>query len=70
MCHCWNKTPQRRGRMDDENVAELDAGDKSGKYKVEAIWDSAVYAIKSKSGHLPGFYYLVSWKKYPKEKNT
>ena len=48
--------------MDDENnVAELDAGDESGEYEVEAIWDSAVYAREAESGHLPGLYYLVSW---------
>ena len=29
-----------------------------------------VYAIKSKSGHLPRFYYLVVLKSYSKEKNT
>ena len=34
--------------------------DESGEYEVEVIWDSAVYAKESKSGHLPGFYYLVS----------
>ena len=37
---------------------------------MEAIWDSAVYARKSKSGHLAGLYYLVLWKRYPKEENT
>ena len=42
----------------------------SGKHKVEAIWDNTVYARELKSGHLPGFYYLVLWKEYPKEKNT
>ena len=28
----------------------------SEEYKVEAIWDSAVYANKSESGHLLGLY--------------
>ena len=61
----------RKVRVDDENnVAELDAGNKSGEYKVEAIRDSAVYARESESGHLPGLYYLVSWKRYPREDNT
>ena len=55
--------------MHEENVEELDAGDDSGEYKLEAIWDSAVYAKKSKSGHLLGLYYLVSWKGYPEEEN-
>ena len=48
----------RKGRVDNE--AELDAGDDSKEYEVEAIWDSAVYARESKSGPLPGLYYLVS----------
>ena len=49
---------------------EFNAGnDNSGKYKVEAIWDSAVYARKLELGHLSSLYYLVSWKEYPEEKN-
>ena len=36
---------------------------------MKAIWDSAVYARESKSGHLPGLYYLVSWKRYLEEEN-
>ena len=60
----------KNGRVD-ENVTDLDAGDNdSGEYKVEAIRDSAVYAKKSESSHLPGLYYLVSWKDYPKKENT
>lgn len=43
----------------DKNITELEAGD-SNKYKVEAIWDGAVYTKKSKSGYLLGLYYLVS----------
>ena len=49
----------RKGRVD-EDVTELDVGNKNRKYKVKAIWDSAVYARESKSGHLPELYYLVS----------
>ena len=60
----------RKGRVD-ENATELDAGNNdSGKYEVEAIWDSAVYARESESGHLLDLYYLVSWKGYPKKENT
>ena len=60
----------RKGRVD-ENATELDEGNNdSGEYKVEAIWDSAVYVRKSELGHLSGFYYLVSWKGYPEEENT
>ena len=59
----------RKGRVD-ENATELDAGEDSGEYEVEAIRDSAVYARESESGHLPGLYYLVFWKGYPEEENT
>ena len=59
----------RKGRVDDENV-ELDVSDKNGEYEVEAIWDSEVYAKESELSHLPGLYYLVSWKEYLKEENT
>ena len=60
----------RKGRVED-NVTQLEfeAGD-NAKYKVEAIWDSAVYARESEAGHLPGLYYLILWKGYPEEKNT
>ena len=60
----------RKGQVHEENVEELDTGDNSGEYEVEAIRDSTVYAKKSKSGHLPDLYYLVSWKGYPEEENT
>ena len=53
-----------------KKVPELNAGDDSKEYKVEAIQDSAVYTMESESGHLPGLYYLVAWKGYPKEENT
>ena len=54
----------------DDNAVELDTGDNSREYKVEAIWDSVVYARELELGYLPGFYYLVSWKGYPEEENT
>ena len=52
-----------------EKAPELDAGDNSEEYEIEAISDSAVYTMESESGHLPGLYYLVAWKGYPKEEN-
>ena len=61
-------TTRKRG-VDDENTAELDAGNESGEYEVEAIQNSAIYA-KKVDGHLLGLYYLVAWKGYPEEKNT
>ncbi len=40
-------------------------------YKVETIYDNAVYAKESDSGPHPlDLSYLVSWKGYPKEENT
>ena len=47
---------------------EFEAGN-SEEYKVEAIWDSAVYASKAEA-YLPGLYYLLAWKKYLEEENT
>ena len=49
---------------------EFDIGDDGKEYKMEAIWDSVVYVRESKSGHLPGLYYLLSWKRYLEEENT
>ena len=61
----------RKRRVDEEvKQIEFDIGNNNGRYKVKAIWDSVVYTRESESGHLLGLYYLVSWKKYPKEKNT
>ena len=48
---------------------EFDAGDNE-EYEMEAIWNIVIYAKESESGHLSGFYYLVSWKEYPEEENT
>ena len=59
----------RKGQVDKDEM-KLDAGDdESGEYEVEAIRNSAVYA-REVAGHLPGLYYLVSWKDYPEEENT
>ena len=55
----------------DKRVTELELKAGNNKeYKVEAIWNNTVYTSKLESGHLPGLYYLVAWKGYPKEKNT
>ena len=54
-----------------EKIPELNASnDNNKKYKVEAIQKSDIYAYKSKSGHLPSFYYLVACKGYLEEENT
>ena len=71
MCHCWSRTsPGKGGWMKKSDQMKSNAGDdESGKYKVEVIWDSAMYARESELGHLPGLHYLVLWKRYPEEEN-
>ena len=50
----------KRGQINKNNATELDAGNnEGGNYEAETIWDSAVYTKKSKSGYLPGLYYLI-----------
>lgn len=61
----------RKERVDKNSVAQLELKIGNNKeYKIEAIQDSVVYAIKLEVGHLLGLYYLVSWKSYPKAENT
>ena len=49
----------KKGQVD-KNVTKLETGDNKGnKYKVEPIWDSAVYRKESESGYLSGLHYLV-----------
>ena len=43
----------------DKNMTEFKAVGNNKKYKVEVIWNSAVYANKGKS-HLSGLYYLIA----------
>ena len=54
----------KKGWLDEKTVEQLEfeAGGNNEEYKVEAICDSAIYAKESEAGHLPGLYYLVSWK--------
>ena len=60
----------RKGQID-EYVTKWDVGNNnSNEYKVEVIYNSAIYAKGSKLGYLPRFYYLIFWKNYLKEKNT
>ena len=64
------KNTTRKERVDKRvTKLKLKAGNNE-EYKVEAIWDSAVYTSKLKSGQLPSLYYLVAWKDYLKDKNT
>lgn len=52
------------------NVMQLDfeVGNNE-EYKVEDIWDGIVY-VRESDGHLPRFYYLVSWKSYFENEST
>lgn len=53
----------------DENMTEFKASNNK-KYKIEGIWDNAVYAKEFAASHLLSFYYLISWKGYFEKKNT
>ena len=61
----------RKKRVDKKvRQIEFNAGNNdSRKYKVKAIWDSAVYTKESESGHLLSLYYLVLWKRYSEKEN-
>ena len=63
----------RKGRVDEEirqmKFNNNGNGNNNREYKVEAIWDSAVYA-RELEVYLLGLYYLVSWKRYSEEENT
>ena len=58
-----------KGRSD-KNVMEFKVNSNDKKYKLEGIWNSAVYVKELAIGHLSDLYYLVSWKGYPKKENT
>ena len=62
----------RKGQVDEKTAEKLEfeAGGDNKEYKVEGIRNSAVYTKESETGHLPGLYYLVSWKGYPEDENT
>ena len=62
----------KKGRVDEKTAEQLEfeAGGDNEEYEVEGIRNSAVYARESEVGHLPGLYYLVSWKGYPKDEST
>ncbi len=63
------KDTTRKGRVD-ETTSRLEFENEGNEeYEVETIRNSAVYDCESE-GHLPGLYYLVSWKGYLEEENT
>ena len=59
----------KKGQVNDTQLDfEFEAGN-GEEYKVDGIWNSAVYARES-AKQLPGLYYLVLWKSYPEKENT
>ncbi len=51
-----------------ESEKEFEVEDNK-KYKLEAIIDNVV-SSKEVNNQMPGFYYLILWKGYPKEEST
>ena len=50
----------KKKQVDENNATKLDAGNKnSGKYKIEAICNSAVYTRESELVQLLGLYYVI-----------
>ena len=55
------KTTKKEWLNKEVRQIEFDTGiNESGKYKIEAIRDNAVYMGELKSGYLPDVHYLVS----------
>ena len=52
----------KKGQVDEKKVEQLEfkVGSNNKEYKVEDIYDSAIYAKESEADHLLGFYYLIS----------
>ena len=52
-----------------DKIRKLETGDNGKEYKIEAIWNNAIYT-KELESYLPGLYYLIAWKGYLEEENT
>ena len=61
------KDTTKKGQMNNMQL-EFEAGNNK-EYKVDGIWDSAVY-VRESAGQLSGLYYLILQKGYPEEENT
>ena len=59
----------RKALPEPEKELEFEVGDNK-KYEIEAIIDSAIYYQQANNNQMPGLYYLILWKGYPKEENT
>ena len=62
----------RKGQVDKKTAEQLEfkAGGNNEEYKVEGIYNSAVYVKESEASHRLGLYYLVFWKSYHEDENT
>ena len=50
----------KKEQVNKNNATKLDIGDsKSSKYRIETIWNSAVYTKELKSDYFLSLYYLV-----------
>ena len=64
----------RRGQVNNKALPEpkkdieFEAGNDK-EYKIKAIINNIVYGQQINNNQMPGFYYLVLWKGYPREKN-
>lgn len=56
-------------RIDEDTTKLYASNNKSRKYKVKAISNSAIYIWNLKLCHLPRLYHLISWNGYLKEEN-
>ena len=60
----------KKRQVNKNNVTKFNTGNnKSGKYKVKAIWDNAVYRKESKLGYFSKLLYLIFGKNYLEEEN-
>ena len=62
----------KKRRVDKKIIEQLkfEVASDNEEYKVECICDNTVYARELEVGYVPGLYYLVSWKSYPKDEIT
>lgn len=61
-----------KGRVNKKIISKVERKLKARdnkKYEVKGIVHSAVYGHKAED-QLPGLYYLVLWKSFPKDENT
>ena len=63
----------RKKRQVDKKIVEklkFESDSNNKEFKVENIYDNAIYTKKLEVDHLLGLYNLVSWKSYPKDENN